>query len=37
VIRTASVRVSSLNGTPVLSNTGVEFTERQAPVLGRVR
>jgi soluble lytic murein transglycosylase-like protein len=37
VIRTAAVRVSSLNGTPVLSNTGVEFTERQAPVLGRVR
>jgi soluble lytic murein transglycosylase-like protein len=37
VISTAPVRVSSLNGTPVFSNTGVEFTERRAPVLGRVR
>ena len=37
VVRTASVRVSSQNGTPVLSNTAVDLTERQAPALGRVR
>ena len=37
VVRTASVRVSSQNGTPVLSNTAVDLAERQAPALGRVR
>jgi hypothetical protein len=31
------VRVSSQNGTPVLSNTAVNLAERQAPALGRVR
>jgi hypothetical protein len=36
-IRTASIRVSNVNGTPVLSNTGVDPTERHEPVLGRVR
>jgi len=36
-VRTASVRVSKLNGAPVLSNTAVDLTERQAPALGRVR
>lgn len=33
----APIRVSTLNGMAVLSNTAVEITERQAPVLGRVR
>ena len=37
VVRTASVRVSNQNGTPVLSNTAVDLAERQAPALGRVR
>jgi soluble lytic murein transglycosylase-like protein len=37
VPRTALVRVSSQNGTPVFSNTAVELAERQAPALGRVR
>jgi hypothetical protein len=36
-VRTASVRVSSQDGTTVLSNTAVDFAERQAPALGRVR
>src|SRR5450830_751059 len=35
--RAAAIRVSSLNGMAVLSNTAVDFTERQAPALGRVR
>ena len=35
--RTAAIRVSSLNGMAVLSNTAVDITERQAPLLGRVR
>jgi hypothetical protein len=34
--RVAAIRVSSMNGMAVLSNTAVEITERQAPVLGRV-
>jgi hypothetical protein len=37
LLRTAPIRVSSLNGMAVLSNTAVDLTERQAPVLGRVR
>ncbi len=37
VLRTSSVRVSNQNGTRVFSNTAVEFAERQAPALGRVR
>jgi hypothetical protein len=37
VVSAASVRVSSQNGTPVLSNTAVDLAERQAPALGRVR
>ena len=36
-IPTAAVRVSSVDGTPVLSNTAVDLTERRAPALGRVR
>jgi hypothetical protein len=35
--RAAAIRVSSLNGMAVLSNTAVDITERQAPALGRVR
>ena len=35
--RTAPIRVSSMNGMAVLSNTAVDLTERQAPLLGRVR
>jgi hypothetical protein len=35
--RTAAIRVSSLNGMAVLSNTAVDITERQAPALGRMR
>lgn len=35
--RPASVRVSSQDGTPVLSNTAVDLAERRAPALGRVR
>jgi len=35
--RTAAIRVSSLNGMAVLSNTAVDLSERQAPALGRVR
>ena len=37
VVRTALVRVTSQNGTRVFSNTAVDFAERQAPALGRVR
>ncbi len=37
VVRTAVVRVSSQNGTPVFSNTAVDLAERGAPALGRVR
>lgn len=33
----AAIRVSSVNGMAVLSNTAVDLTERQAPLLGRVR
>ncbi len=33
----APIRVSSMNGMAVLSNTAVDLTERQAPLLGRVR
>jgi hypothetical protein len=37
VIKTALVRVSSPDGTTMLSNTAVDRAERQAPALGRVR
>ena len=37
VVRTASIRVSSPDGTTMLSNTAVDRAERQAPALGRVR
>jgi hypothetical protein len=37
VVRTASIRVSTQDGSAMLSNTAVERAERQAPALGRVR